>query len=151
MTIAPESLRASRLLSDLSYRDLRRLAGTMRERQYEPGTPILTEGEGGVGFFVLLEGAAEVRVGTEARGTLSPGDWFGEIALLDSQQQRTASVVATAPTTCATLTAWEFKPFLAEHPDAAWQLMRSLAQRIADDRAYVAAHAPDEGATAQRR
>ena len=141
MTIAPESLRASRLLADLSYRDLRRLSGSMRERQYEPGAAILTEGEGGVGFFVLTEGAAEVRVGGDVRGTLGPGDWFGEIALLDNEQQRTASVVASAPTTCATLTAWEFKPFLAEHPEAAWQLMRSLAQRVADDRAYAAAHA----------
>lgn len=141
MPIAPEALQASRLLADLSPRDARRLAGSMRERTYEPGAPILTEGEGGVGFFILLDGAAEVRIGGEPRGTLGAGDWFGEIALLDAQQQRTASVVATARTRCATLTAWEFRPFLAEHPDAAWQLMRSLAQRVSDDRAFAAAQA----------
>ena len=69
--------------------------------------------------------------GREVR-RLGPGDWFGEIALLTADSVRTATVTAETEVTCVGLTEWEFKPFLAEHPDVAWQIMVTMAQRIVD-------------------
>ena len=89
----------------------------------------MTEGEGGVGFFVIAKGHAKVTVGGELRRTLGPGDHFGEIALIDGQA-RTATVTAEEELHCLGMTAWEFRPFVREHPDIAWALLETLVARM---------------------
>jgi CRP-like cAMP-binding protein len=89
----------------------------------------VTQGEGAVAFFLLLDGEAAVKVGGRQRATLKRGDFAGELALLDPEGPRTATVTAITDVVLAALAAWEFKPFVLEHPEVAWELLRTLARR----------------------
>ena len=62
-------------------------------------------------------------------GTLGPGDSFGEVALVD-KAARSATVTAKTPMRCYALPIWSFRPFIAEHPDVAWKLLETLAERL---------------------
>jgi CRP/FNR family cyclic AMP-dependent transcriptional regulator len=129
MSAMTDSLRSVPMFAELSDRDLRQLAESMHERTYEPGQEVLTQGEGGLGFFVILEGRARVNVGGQDTGTLGAGDSFGEMALLDAGE-RSASVTADDQLRCAGMTAWNFRPFVSEHPEVAWSLLKTLAKRV---------------------
>lgn len=131
MTITPEALRRVPLLEGIDERELRRLATRMRDKTYKPGDVVVAEGTRGIGFSFVLDGTAEVSVGGTPRGELKVGDYFGELALLAPDHERQATVKATTELTCASITAWEFKPLLSEHPEMAWQLLRDLARRSA--------------------
>lgn len=119
------------LFAGLAERDLSSLARDMKERTFAAGTEITREGRSGVGFFVILEGEAVVRIAGSERRRLGPGDWFGEIALID-EGPRSASVTAEGEVRAAGLSAWEFAPFVKGHPDVAWTLLRTLASRLRD-------------------
>jgi CRP-like cAMP-binding protein len=124
-----ESLRAVPLFADLSPKDLKRLADSMTERSFTAGDEVVAQGKGGVGFFVILDGAALVSQGGEARGRLTAGDYFGEMALIDGEA-RLASVHAEDDLRCAAMTSWTFRPFVRAHPDIAWALMTALVKRV---------------------
>jgi len=119
------------LFLKLSKRDLKSLAASMKERTFPAGTVITEAGENGFGFFVIDSGTASVIVGGAPVRTLGAGDHFGEIALID-QGPRTATVTAEADLRCYGLTAWDFRPFVQTHPDVAWALLETLAQRVRD-------------------
>jgi CRP/FNR family cyclic AMP-dependent transcriptional regulator len=129
MSQMAESLRAVPLFENLDDRALRRLAESMHEKSYEAGQEVVTQGEGGVGFFVILEGSARASVGGQEQGELRAGDYFGEMALLDGEQ-RSASITAGEGLRCAGMTAWHFRPFVKDHPDIAWALLTALARRL---------------------
>jgi CRP-like cAMP-binding protein len=139
MPIDTAALRSVPLLRDVSDKDLKKLAANLRERTYADGEVVVEEGSGGIGFFFILEGNADVTIRGEKRGSMSKGDHFGELGLLDDQAGRAATVTATGELRCAALTSWQFKPFLREHPDMAWELMRSMARRLnATERHFAA-------------
>jgi len=131
---AVQALRRVPLLAEIEGRDLERLARLFRERRFSEGAAVTTEGEPGIGFFVITEGSAEVSVGGELRGSLGPGDSFGETALID-EGPRSATVVAATDLRCLALSAWDFRPFVEEHPPVAWALLRTLVQRLRESRA----------------
>lgn len=131
MSLTPEALRNLPLLEGLKERELKRLAARMHDTTYGPGDSVVEEGTRGIGFSFILEGTAEVSIGGEARGRLKTGDHFGELALLDPDHGRQASITATSELRTASLTAWEFTPLLKEHPEIALALLRSLARRLA--------------------
>jgi CRP-like cAMP-binding protein len=127
----PDFLARVAAFSDLSTRDLNELAASMRQRTYQAGRAIVTEGETGVGFFVVSDGTASVSVdGTEV-GTLGPGDFFGEIALL-TDRKRMATVTAVSELTCWGMPAWTFKPFVAAHPKVAAKLREKIESIVAE-------------------
>ena len=80
-----DSLRAVPLFADLRPKDLKRLADSMKERRFAAGDEIVAQGKGGVGFFVILDGSASVTQDGEVRATFGPGDYFGEMALIDGE------------------------------------------------------------------
>jgi CRP-like cAMP-binding protein len=129
MSLSPENLKRVPLFKDLSSRDLKQLAGAMNERTYAPGREITTEGESGLGFFVVADGTATVTIDGETRRQLGPGDHFGEMALIDGGR-RSAQVTAETELTCYGMTAWNFKPFLKDHPDLVWALLQTLVARL---------------------
>jgi CRP-like cAMP-binding protein len=97
---APQELiRQVPLFSDLDDRELRGLASTMKERTFSEGDTVATEGQAGVGFFIIDEGEATVSVAGEERAKLGHGDYFGEVALIDDGA-RTATVTAKTPLKC---------------------------------------------------
>ena len=130
MPVTPEELRRVPLLADLPEKERARLASELHERVIAPGQPIVTEGQGGIGFFMIAEGQASVRVGDQLRAQIEPGDYVGALALLDMQSPRTATVTADTEVRCACMNAWEFRPFMRAHPDVAWRMLETLAARL---------------------
>jgi CRP/FNR family cyclic AMP-dependent transcriptional regulator len=117
------------LFAGLEQRDLARIADSFKERRYDAGDTIAEEGSGGAGFFVIGEGTAKVTVHGQERGTLGPGDYFGEIALID-EGARTATVTAETPMTTYAMTFWEFRPIVETDARIAWKLVQALAHKL---------------------
>ncbi len=128
-TAAVETLKTVSLFEGLDDKQLARVANQMKERTFPEGSAVTSEGETGAGFFVIAEGTASVSVDDELRATLGPGDYFGEVALID-EGVRSATIVAATDLRCYGLAPWEFRPFVEEHPQVAWALLQTLAKRV---------------------
>ena len=126
-------LKAVPLFSNCSGRQLRRIADLGHEGTYAPGKTVVEEGKFADEFFVILDGRADVRKGGRKRGTLGPGDYFGEIALLRSslidRSRRTATVTATEPLRCFRLGSSQFDIVLYEQ-DVAVKILREVVRRL---------------------
>jgi CRP-like cAMP-binding protein len=117
------------LFADLDRRELEMLAGSLKERTFRAGETVATEGQSGVGFFVIEDGDARVTVHGDERGHLGPGDYFGEIALI-AEGHRTATVIADTDLRCLGMTFWDFRPFVEDNPKVAWKMLEVLAQKL---------------------
>jgi CRP-like cAMP-binding protein len=129
MSAPIELLKNVPLFSRVSDKELKSIAAGFTDRSFTAGQDLTSEGQGGAGFFVLESGEAKVTVAGEDRRTLGPGDYFGEIALIDGGL-RTASVTATADGKAYGLTPWQFRPMLEEHAEIAWPLLEAMAARV---------------------
>jgi CRP-like cAMP-binding protein len=124
-----EHLRRSPLFSELSRRELGRLARTMSERTFPAGTAVTTEGEVGVGFFIIEQGEATVTVGSKEAWKLGPGDHFGEIALI-VETARTATVTAETELRCYAMSSWEFRKLVETNAAFSWKVLQAMAKRL---------------------
>ena len=115
----------------LSGRDAEEFAPFCEVRHIEPGRSVFTQGGLAVAFFVIESGEAEAVVDGEPRRRMGPGDWFGEIAIVE-QSTRTATVSATSPLTVIAMTAFEFRRLEAEHPDIAGTITQRMQERLRD-------------------
>lgn len=131
MAVVPEALSTVPFFAGVSKRDLRSLASSMHERAVAAGRDVVTQGTGGIAFFVIVEGSAVVEVDGREVKRLGPGDHFGEIALIIDGVPRTATVSAVTDVVVASLSTWNFKPFVRDHPEVAWSLLETLARRAA--------------------
>lgn len=125
-------LKGTALFSTLTDRELDAVLATARERRFEEGDKIIGEGESGAGFYVVLDGAVQVRKGDTVLADFGPGDFMGEMALLLDDTPRTADVVATTPTTVLSITKWDLRGIIAANPDVGMKVMAELARRLAD-------------------
>ena len=98
MPALPEILRSVDLFESLSDRNLERLADTLEERAFSEGDAILTEGQGGLGFYVIGEGTVTYSVNGKDVGSGGPGEYFGEVALI-GDSPRAATVTAASDVT----------------------------------------------------
>jgi CRP/FNR family cyclic AMP-dependent transcriptional regulator len=126
-----ETLGVVPLFQGVKPKELKKLANRMQERGFNEGEEITAQGKTGIGFFVIEDGNATVSIDGKIIRTLGPGEYFGEIALIDSGP-RSATIVATTDLRCQGITAWEFRPFIEEHPEVAWPLLETLASRLRD-------------------
>ena len=129
-----DALRNVPLFAGLESSDLQRLARILVPRQYEAGELIIREGDEAVGFFVLSSGKVRVvkDLGSDKEqtlATLTPGEFFGETALLDGYP-RTASVEAVEKTECLALARWDFMSELKGSPTIAVEIVGVLARRL---------------------
>ena len=138
MSAPVDVLRNVPLFADLDDEDLAGLANQMKERRFSEGSPMTSEGSGGAGFFVITDGNATVSVGGEAKSTLGPGDYFGEIALID-EGARTATVTADTDMKTYAMTFWEFRPIVETDSRIAWKLVQALAHKLREADARQAA------------
>jgi CRP/FNR family transcriptional regulator, cyclic AMP receptor protein len=130
-----DTLSRADLFADLSKKELRVLAKSCQERKYSAGTVLISQGDTGVGLYILTKG--HVRI-TQARnperaekelGTAGPGDVIGEMSLLDGLP-RSATITAIDDVTALLLPAWEFRATLQSHPDIALKLLSVLSRRL---------------------
>ena len=130
MSVTLDALQQVPFMSTVNRKQLQSLAETMSERDIAAGKDIVTQGSGGVAFFLILEGNATVIVDGEDRRQLGPGDHFGEIALIVPDAPRTSTVRPDSDVKVAALTAWNFKPWALKNAEVAWTLLETLAQRF---------------------
>jgi CRP-like cAMP-binding protein len=124
-----ELLQRIPLFAELEPRELERLSGSFKERSFPAGETVATEGEAGAGFFVIESGEAAVSGHGEDRGRLGPGDYFGDVALID-EGDRTASITAQSDLKCYGLTFWDFRPLVESDARIAWPLLQAMAKRL---------------------
>lgn len=118
------------LFAVLSPKDRARVLENAKHRTYAPGDVVVREGDSALNLFVVAEGHARVeREGAGQVGRLEPGDFFGELGLIE-QHGRTATVVAEDELTCYLLPAWEFRALLKEHPAMAVPMLEALIARL---------------------
>jgi len=127
-----EAIKNAPLFSRLAKKDVKQLAALLTQRSFPAGTVIIEQGKPGVGFFIIASGTASVTGGGTRSWQLKQGDHFGEVALIDDGP-RMAEVTAETDLECYALAAWQFRPFVQDHPDVAWALMQSLVRRIVRD------------------
>ena len=123
-----EMLQKTHLWSGLTEKELEVIACSFKELKYESGDVIVRKGEAGIGFYLITDGTVEVRSDGRVLSKLGPGQFFGEMALLDGQP-RSADVVALEPSRCLALSSWSFKGILSEHPKMAVKLLQESARR----------------------
>jgi CRP/FNR family transcriptional regulator, cyclic AMP receptor protein len=124
---AAELLKRVPIFSDLDGKELDRIAASMKARTFSAGDKVTTEGQTGVGFFVIEDGEATVTVAGDERRKLGPGDYFGEVALLN-ESARTATITADSDLRCYGLTSWEFRPLVETHGSIAWKLLQAMSK-----------------------
>jgi CRP/FNR family cyclic AMP-dependent transcriptional regulator len=117
------------IFSDCSPKDLSAVARGLKEVNHKAGTVIAREGDPGVGLFVIVDGEAKVTIGGKLKTKLGPGEFFGEIALLDGGP-RTATVTAETDVKLLGLTEWVFRGLLQEHPAIAVKTLQAMAGRL---------------------
>jgi CRP/FNR family cyclic AMP-dependent transcriptional regulator len=124
-----ELLKRVPLFAGLDNKELQEIASSMRERRFKSGDTVTQEGAGGVGFFVVQEGEADVSVGGESKGTVGPGEYFGEIALIN-ESPRTATLTARTDMVCYGMTPWDFRPLVETNSTIAWKLLTAMAEKM---------------------
>jgi len=127
-------LRGVNLFSGLKDTYLKQIAEYCVHRSYKKGETIISQGDPGVGLFIISSG--KVKIEKELlRGdkleiaTHGPGDFVGEMVVLDNAA-RSASVVAVEDTECLVITAWDFKARMKAHPEIALELLPVVVQRF---------------------
>jgi CRP/FNR family transcriptional regulator, cyclic AMP receptor protein len=124
-----QQLAAIDVFAGLSPRQLKKLAAQVREVHHDDGHQVSTEGKGALGFHLILGGHANVSSKGVQRRTLGPGDYFGEISLIDGRP-RSATVVAEGPLHTAVIDNSTFQPLIDESPEFARSLLLVLCGRL---------------------
>lgn len=124
-----EALRAVPLFEHMSDKELQRVEAIAKRVNHAGGKVVLEEDRSGVGFHLILSGTAEASTGGTVVSTLSAGDYFGEISLLDGKP-RSASVTATTDLTTLAIPTWNFNRLLDEHPEMMRALLIALCARL---------------------
>jgi CRP/FNR family transcriptional regulator, cyclic AMP receptor protein len=117
------------IFSGLTEKQLRTLAKSTKVVGFPANARVVKQGEPGIGFYLLLQGQAEVRQGDRVLARLGPGQFFGELTLFD-EQPRSADVVAVQPAQCAVLSRWEFWGFAKSEPEVLQGVLREMARRL---------------------
>lgn len=124
------------MFADVSQRDLGRIWDRMKLVEHDAGHRIVTEGKTGHGFHLVLGGKVTVSHKNK-RLTLGPGDFFGEMALID-EGPRTASVTAATPVVTATLGSGEFRSIVKKQPELLWKLLVHMTGRLRQEQSINA-------------
>ncbi|HLZ80296.1 MAG TPA: cyclic nucleotide-binding domain-containing protein [Ktedonobacteraceae bacterium] len=130
-----DTLKRVDLFSSLEKKELQALAKSCQERKYSAGSILLSQGDTGVGLYILTGGTVRI---TQANspdraesvlGTEGPGGVLGEMALLDDLP-RSATVTAVDDVTALILPIWEFRAAIHSNPDIAVKLLSVLSRRL---------------------
>ena len=133
LTLARKSelLSAARLFDGVDPDGMDRIAAVAVEVDFPADHVIARQGEIGTGFFIVVSGGGRVVRDGATVATIGPGDFFGELSVLDGKP-RTAQVISVGPTSCLALTTWDFEAVLLAEPKVALAILRGLAARLRD-------------------
>ena len=120
------------LFARCSERDLRFIGGHTDELDVEPGRVLTTQGKPADTFYMLLDGEAEVEVDGTKRRTLHPGDFFGEISMLD-RGPATATVTARARSRLMVMSHPQFRDAIKANHDLLSRVLEAMAERLRAD------------------
>ena len=124
-----EAIRSVPLFAELSEDELAQVARLFKQRSFAPGETVAKEGSGGGAFYLIESGTANVSVAGRERAALGPGDYFGEIALIE-EGARSATITATEQLVCYGLTYWDFRPLVQENAGICWKLLQFMVARL---------------------
>jgi CRP-like cAMP-binding protein len=124
-----ELLAGCPLFRGIDQAGLAGLAELATSVDFPSGHVIARQGEIGTGFFVVISGLVRVVRDGEVIARLGPGEFFGELSVLD-RMPRNASVIADAPTSCLALASWDFEKVLLEQPALTLSILRGVATRL---------------------
>ena len=128
----------------MDRRQAEQIARLLKLRPFAKGEIVIMEGSGGAAFFLIDSGEAAVSSKGVHVATLGPGDYFGEIALIDGGP-RSATVTAATDLVCYGLTFWEFRPLIERNGAIAWKLLQALAKRLRAADAIAPKHGGEPG------
>lgn len=131
-----ELLAGCQLFNGVAGDELAALAERATEVEYGAGAVIVRHGEIGTGFFVVIDGRVRVTQDGKVVAHLGPGEFFGELSVLD-QLPRNAQVAADEATRCLALASWDFEAVLLANPELSLAILRGLARRL---RTVAASH-----------
>lgn len=117
------------LFSAFDGKKLERLGMLADEVDVPAGKVLMRQGDNGSDMMVLVRGQVSVERDGQRLNTMGPGDFFGEIALVDGGP-RTATVTAEAPSSLLVITHRDFHSLMDEFPEVAQQVMNALANRV---------------------
>lgn len=117
------------LFEGLSRAELKHIARETREQWFQAGQTIVAEGQAGGAFYLIIEGRAHAKVGQKKRGTLGPGDSFGEISVID-RSPRSATVVADTQVKTLAISSHNFISLLEEHFGMTKKVLLGLCSRV---------------------
>jgi CRP/FNR family cyclic AMP-dependent transcriptional regulator len=123
------------LFSTLDKKELQMLAKSCQERTYNAGSTIFSQGDTGVGLYVVKSGKIRLtQTSSQDRaeidlGTAGTGEVMGEMALLDDLP-RSATATAEGDVDVLVLPVWEFRGVLRQHPDIALKMLAALSRRL---------------------
>lgn len=117
------------LFEGLSRKELQTIYKSAKAVHFPAGRTIVSEGASGIGFHMIVDGKAKVTVKGRSRATLKPGDYFGEISLID-RGPRSATVVAETEVDTLSLASWSFLSILDKNPTISRKLLLELTRRL---------------------
>jgi len=117
------------LFADLSTPQRERVVHVFAEQWFAEGEKVLRQGLSGSGLFVVLDGAAAIRIDGVDRSTLKAGDYFGEISCLLGEAP-VADIVAVRPLRCLVLPASQVEEFLKANPLVMFRLLQGEARKV---------------------
>jgi CRP-like cAMP-binding protein len=124
-----EAIHGVPLFADLDEAELEQVARLFKQRTFAAGETVAKEGSGGAAFFLIESGTATVSVSGQERAGLGPGEYFGEIALID-EGARSATITANEDLVCQGLTYWDFRPLVMENAAICWKLLQFMVARL---------------------
>jgi CRP/FNR family transcriptional regulator, cyclic AMP receptor protein len=117
------------LFQDLSKSELRKVAALAKPFEFVPGESVTEEGTPGGRFHVIVSGTAKVVGGGRTRATLGPGEYFGELSLIDGEP-RSATVVAVDALSTLSIAEWNLRPLLKSQASISYKLLVVLCHRV---------------------
>ncbi len=117
------------VLAALKPKDREKVLWSARQRTYAAGEVVIREGDSALNLFLIASGNARVEADGHELAPLGPGQFFGELGILQ-EHPRTATVTAIDELTCVLIPAWEFRSLLNDHPEMAVPMLYTLIARL---------------------